>query len=164
MKISVMDPSLPGALQKILPEMDLWKCHQCGQCSGVCPSFQHGGIRTREIIERASVGALELSKDSSIWLCMMCQGCTERCQLGVDPATVITLIRNLAAEAGNRPDHFAEEAKLFIDTGLSFPKTGLTKKLRKEMGLNELEVDRSSLEDLKVIVEKTRLGRVKLER
>ena len=32
------------------------------------------------------------------------------------------------------------------------------------MGLNEFEVDRSSLEDLKVIVEKTRLGRVKLER
>jgi hypothetical protein len=77
---------------------------------------------------------------------------------------VITLIRNLAAEVGNRPDHFAEEARLFVDTGLSFPKTGLTKKLRKEMGLDELEVDPSSLEDLKVIVGITRLGRVKLER
>ncbi|MGD0056274.1 MAG: 4Fe-4S dicluster domain-containing protein [Methanomassiliicoccales archaeon] len=159
-----MDPSFPDALRNILPEVELWKCHQCGQCSGVCPSFQHGGIRVGEIIERASIGALELSKDSSVWLCMMCQGCTERCQLGVEPATVITLIRNLAAEAGNRPDRFAEEAKLFIDTGLSFPKTGLTKKLRKEMGLDDFEVDRSSLEDLKVIVEKTRLGRVKLER
>jgi heterodisulfide reductase subunit C len=162
-KISVMDPSLPDALRKILPEMQLWKCHQCGQCSSVCPSYQHGGIRIGEIIERASVGALEVSRDPSIWLCMLCQGCTERCQLGANPATVITLIRNIAAASGNLPKHLAEEAKLFLETGLSFPQTGLTKKLRKEMGLKEVEVEDSSLRDLKLIVSRTRLGRLKLE-
>lgn len=95
---------------------------------------------------------------------MMCQGCTERCQLGVEPAMVITLVRNMAAESGNLPDHFAEEARLFIDTGLSFPKTGLTKKIRKEMGLDDIEVKSSTLEDLRTIIERTRLGRIKLER
>ena len=77
---------------------------------------------------------------------------------------IITLIRNLAGEAGNIPDHFAEEGKLFVDTGLSFPKTGLTMKIRKEMGLDDIGVDPSALEDLKIIVERTRLGRIKLER
>ena len=57
----------------------------------------------------------------------------------------------------------AEEAKLFLETGLSFPQTGLTEKLRKEMGLKEVEVEDSSLRDLKLIVSRTRLGRLKLE-
>ncbi|MDD1767773.1 MAG: 4Fe-4S dicluster domain-containing protein [Methanomassiliicoccales archaeon] len=164
MKVSIIDSALPDIIRKYLPNVDVWKCHQCGQCSSVCPSFRYGGIRTREVIERASIGALDPSKDPSVWLCMMCQGCTERCQLGVEPAMVITLIRNMAAESGNLPDHFAEEARLFIDTGLSFPKTGLTKKIRKEMGLDDIEVKSSTLEDLRTIIERTRLGRIKLER
>lgn len=158
-----MDPSLPDLILDLLPKAEMWRCDQCGQCSGVCPSYRHGGIRTREVIERASTGSLDLDSDRSVWKCMMCQGCTERCQLGADPAMVITLVRNLAAEAGNRPECFADEARLFIRTGLSFPCTGMTRKLRREMGLPDLEVDEASLRDVRLIIERTRMGRLGLE-
>lgn len=117
----------------------------------------------RETIERAMVGAIDLSTEKAIWTCMMCQGCTERCQLEADPSLVITVLRNIAAEKGNRPQHYAEEAKLFIGTGLSFPRTGLTRKLRKEMGLDDVEVSEEVIGEIRHIVRRTGLGRLGFE-
>ena len=114
-------------------------------------------------MERALIGAIDVASEESIWLCTMCNSCTERCQLGVDPASVICSLRNLAAEEGNSPDHFLSEARLFMETGMAFPMTGLTRKLRKEMGLDDLEVDERALEDVGKIVERTRLGRLRIE-
>ena len=90
---------------------------------------------TREVMERTVEEAVLLQDEKSIWLCVMCNSCSERCQLGVDPALVITLLRQAAAQVGNRPQHFVDEAKLFQASGLSFPNTGMTRKLRKELGL-----------------------------
>jgi heterodisulfide reductase subunit C len=153
-------PDLEHELQDTISRMDLWKCDQCGQCTPVCPSARHGGIRTREVMERASIGAIDLSKDLSIWQCVMCNSCSERCQLGVDPSHVITLLRNAAALQGNRPEHFAEELRLFKSTGMSFPRTGLTKKMRKEFSLPDLEVSMETMEELSKLLIKTKLGRL----
>jgi heterodisulfide reductase subunit C len=101
--------------------------------------------------------------DGVLWLCTMCHSCAERCQLDVRPAELISMLRQVGAEKGSCPRSFQEEAKLFMRTGLSFPSTGLTKKIRKEMGLPELVQDPRTVEDIALIASKTRLGRVKLE-
>lgn len=93
----------------------------------------------------------------------MCHSCEERCQLEAAPAALIRVLRERSAGHGNCPKAFAEEAKLFIRTGLSFPNSGLTKKTRKELGLPELTVDQRTLDDLGVIVKRSRLGGLRLE-
>jgi len=158
-----MDTTLRELLDSIDPTGELWKCHQCGQCSFICPSYRNGGIRTREVMELTLIGAIDPADDDSIWQCTMCNSCTERCQMGVDPATVINALRNLAASKGNVPDHFLQEAKLFKTTGLSFPITGLTKKMRKEMELEDLEITDSAKDDLEKLIGATRLGDLDLE-
>lgn len=163
MRKSLAAESADDIIQDHLAQVELWRCHQCGQCTAVCPSGRHGGIRVREVLERAATGNLDVASDRDIWLCTMCNSCSERCQLGADPALVITLLRGSAAAKGNRPQHFLEEAKLFFSTGLSFPCTGMTKKLRKELKLPDLQMDERTLEETKVIISRTRLGRIKLE-
>ena len=163
MKKSPHAHDLLSSLQTELASMELWRCHQCGQCTGVCPSGKHGGIMTREVMERASEEAMLLQEEESIWLCVMCNSCSERCQLGVDPALVITLLRQAAAQVGNRPQHFVDEAKLFQASGLSFPNTGMTRKLRKELGLPELCVNQMAIEDVRSIIKRPSMGRVKIE-
>jgi len=154
----------PGlAVTETLAELEVWRCQQCGQCTSVCPSGRYGGIRTRETIERAALGTIDLANDEDLWLCTMCHSCTERCQLGVDPATVIAQLREAASREGNLPSHFRDEAKQFKATALSFPNTGMTKKMRKELGLPELVVSDRALEDAKTIVKRTKLGRLKLD-
>ena len=99
-------------LDRILAERPIWKCQQCGLCSGICPSQKAGGIRPIEILTRASLGSLDLGEERSLWLCAVCNSCTERCQMGVDPSETIVLLRGEAAARGNIPKHFSEEAKL----------------------------------------------------
>ena len=83
--------------------------------------------------------------------------------MGVDPAEIIALLRGQAAARGNIPKHFSEEAKLFIRTGLSFPNSGMTRKLRKDLGLHELTVQTETVEQLGLIIKRTRLGALKLD-
>jgi len=83
--------------------------------------------------------------------------------MGVDPAEMIGALRQEAAARGNIPRHFSEEAKLFIRSGLSFPNSGMTKKLRKEMGLEEMTVPAETVEEIALIVKRTRLGGLKIE-
>lgn len=150
-------------LDRVLAERPIWKCQQCGLCSGICPSEKAGGIRPIDILTRAGLGTLDLKEERSIWLCAVCNSCTERCQMGVDPAETIVFLRGEAAACGNIPKHFSEEAKLFIRSGLSFPNTGMTKKLRKDLGLDDLTVQAETMEQLALLIKKTRLGGLRLE-
>jgi hypothetical protein len=83
--------------------------------------------------------------------------------MGVEPSEILMFLRGEAAVRGNIPRHFSEEAKLFIDSGLSFPNSGMTRKLRKELGLDVLTVSPETLEQLAVLLKRTRLGGLKLE-
>ena len=150
-------------LDRILIERPIWKCQQCGLCSGICPSEKAGGIRPIEILTQANLGTLDIREERSLWLCAVCNSCSERCQMGVEPAEVITLLRGEAAARGNIPKHFSEEAKLFARSGLSFPNTGMTKKLRKDLGLEDLAVPNETMEQLTILIKRTRLGGLKLE-
>jgi heterodisulfide reductase subunit C len=114
-------------------------------------------------MERAANGTLDTASDKQIWECLMCNSCSERCELDADPAEVIAFLRNIAAERGNVPDHFVQEARLFLATGLSFPCTGMTRKIRKELGLPELAMKEETLKELEAIVARTRMGRIRFE-
>ncbi len=83
--------------------------------------------------------------------------------MGVDLGDIISLLRGEAAAQGNIPRHISEEAKLFMRSGLSFPNTGMTKKLRKELGLEDLTVPAETMEQLTLLLRRTKLGGLKLE-
>lgn len=83
--------------------------------------------------------------------------------MGVEPSDTLAFLRGEAAARGNIPKHFADEAKLFINSGLSFPNSGMTKKLRKELDLDALTVSPETSEQLALLIRRTRLGGLKLE-
>jgi heterodisulfide reductase subunit C len=85
--------------------------------------------------------------------------CTERCPSDADPGEAIALLRELAAERGNVPAYLLEEAKRFAGTGLCFPRTGMTRKMRKELGLSDGEVSERALGECTHIVRSTGLRR-----
>jgi heterodisulfide reductase subunit C len=89
--------------------------------------------------------------------------CSERCPSDADPGETIALLREVAVQRGNRPQYFIEEAKRFLQTGICLPRTGMTRKMRKELGLPDGEVTACALTDVAEICERTGLGRLKLE-
>ena len=100
MKITKVDTTLEAKMAGIVRSMAIWRCQQCGGCTAVCPSAKHGGVNVGEILARASIGALDVKNDRTLWLCAACMGCSERCPSEVDPAEVITVLKNLAADSG----------------------------------------------------------------
>ncbi|OPY29920.1 MAG: CoB--CoM heterodisulfide reductase iron-sulfur subunit C [Methanomassiliicoccales archaeon PtaU1.Bin030] len=134
-------------------------CQQCGGCAAVCPSQRHGGIRPAELMERAVSGSLDPIRESSLWLCARCMSCSERCPSGADPGEVIAHLRERAVVGGEVPAFLREEAQRFLTTGLSFPRTGMTRKMRKELGLPDGEVSAEAVAEAHEICQRTGLGR-----
>jgi heterodisulfide reductase subunit C len=89
--------------------------------------------------------------------------CSERCPSRADPGEVIASLREMAVHAGNRPQYFIDEAKRFLQTGISFPRTGMTKKMRKDLSLPEGATSSTAISDVQELVKYTSLGRLKLE-
>lgn len=70
------------------------KCMKCGKCSASCPSYDEMDIRPHQFIsymERNEVEPLLQSK--SIWKCLSCFACVERCPRNVKPAQLIEAVR-----------------------------------------------------------------------
>jgi len=133
----------------------LTMCEQCGVCSGICPLSKLTDFRVRRILLKAGLGNDEIIKSSDLWLCTMCYACLERCRAGLQIPEIISVMRTLAAEEGLLPDSTSKVAKLFMKTGYAFPISGLTKKMRKEMGLEELEVDTDVMKEVDLLTKKT---------
>ena len=161
MRRTAADPAMVRWLEQVMPSA--LRCQQCGECASVCPSQRHDGIRPAELMARASLGAEDPAEDRKLWQCARCMACSERCPSDADPGEMIALLRELAVQKGNRPQYFIEEAKRFLQTGICFPRTGMTRKMRKELGLPDGETAAHALKDVAEICERTGLGRLKLE-
>jgi heterodisulfide reductase subunit C len=78
-----------------LSATDARKCMKCGKCSGRCPAFAQMDVKPHEFVSLLVKGKVEkLLESKSIWTCMSCMACVERCPRGVAPASVIEAVRD----------------------------------------------------------------------
>lgn len=157
MRKTAYDRDIALWLESVAPLAML--CQQCGGCAAVCPSQRHGGIRPAEVMARAVSGSCDPLLKGSLWLCARCMSCSERCPSGADPSEVIAHLRESVVSSGEVPTFLREEAQRFLTTGLSFPRTGMTKKMRKELGLPDGEVPAEAVAEAREICMRTGLGR-----
>lgn len=70
------------------------KCMRCGKCSGTCPSFDEMEYHPHEFVYMVEKGDIEkLMASSSIYKCLSCFACVERCPRGVEPAKIVEAVR-----------------------------------------------------------------------
>ena len=70
------------------------KCMRCGKCSGTCPSYDEMEYHPHQFVYMVETGDIELLMESkSIYKCLTCFACVERCPRGVEPAKVIEAVR-----------------------------------------------------------------------
>lgn len=110
--------------------VDTRKCMRCGKCSGTCPSFQEMDIHPHRFIDLAEKGRIaELMKSGSLWICLSCFACIERCPRTVEPAKLIEAVR-LAVIRQQGGNHLkADRIPDLLDENL--PQQAITAALRK---------------------------------
>ena len=71
------------------------KCMKCGKCSGRCPAFDEMDLKPHQFVSLIAKGEVDaLLNSKSIWTCMSCMACVERCPRGVAPASIIEAVRD----------------------------------------------------------------------
>ncbi len=126
----------------------LLNCFQCGTCTSDCPIARFSdNYRPRQIIRMTQLGLKSkvLSSDT-LWLCASCFTCTDRCPQDVEVASVIRVLRNLAAQEGHVPQVFRELGSSILETGYAYRIPELRLKKREASGLPPLP--RSNSESL----------------
>jgi heterodisulfide reductase subunit C len=139
-KASEIDPKFKYELSRMHGGEKLLRCFQCGTCTSDCPVARFSDdYRPRRIIRMAQLGLKErVLNSSTLWLCAACFTCTDRCPQGVDVASVIRVLRNLAAEKGIVPQVFKDQAASILDSGYAYKIPELRIKKRETKGLPPL--------------------------
>ena len=70
------------------------KCMRCGKCSATCPSYDEMEYHPHQFVYMVETGDIEALKQSeSIYKCLSCFACVDRCPRGVEPAKLIEALR-----------------------------------------------------------------------
>ena len=74
--------------------VNVLKCMKCGKCSGTCPSYDEMEYHPHQFVYMVEKGEIEpLLRSRSIYKCLSCFACVERCPRGVEPAKIVEAIR-----------------------------------------------------------------------
>lgn len=77
-----------------ISNVDTRKCMRCGKCSATCPAFDEMDIHPHQFVSMVERGNIdELMDSKSLWSCLSCFACVERCPRNVEPAKLIEAVR-----------------------------------------------------------------------
>ncbi len=106
------------------------KCMRCGKCSGTCPSYDEMEYHPHEFVYMVESGDIEaLKKSDSVYKCLSCFACVERCPRGVEPAKLIEALRLMVIREKGGSHLKAEEIPALLDNEM--PQQALVSAFRK---------------------------------
>ena len=72
------------------------KCMKCGKCSASCPSYNEMDIKPHQFVSYVQNGDMEaLVNSKSLYKCLSCFACIERCPRNVKPGKLIDAARQI---------------------------------------------------------------------
>ena len=70
------------------------KCMRCGKCTATCPSYDEMEYHPHQFVYMVEKGDIEpLMNSKSLYKCLSCFACVERCPRNVQPAKLVEAVR-----------------------------------------------------------------------
>ena len=106
------------------------KCMRCGKCSGTCPSYYEMEYHPHQFVYMVEKGEIEkLMQSKSIYKCLSCFACVERCPRSVEPAKLVEAIRLMVIRQQGGNHLTAEQVPGMLDEDL--PQQAVVSAYRK---------------------------------
>ena len=106
------------------------KCMRCGKCSGTCPSYGEMEYHPHQFVYMVENGELDaLLKSDSIYKCLSCFACVDRCPRGVEPAKLIEALRLTVIREKGANHMAADDIPPLVDDDM--PQQALMSAMRK---------------------------------
>lgn len=106
------------------------KCMRCGKCSGTCPSYGEMEYHPHQFVYMVENGDIKtLMKSDSLYKCLSCFACVDRCPRGVEPAKLIEAVRLLAVRQKGENHLTANDIPNLLDDDM--PQQAIMSAFRK---------------------------------
>lgn len=106
------------------------KCMKCGKCSASCPAFEKMDIKPHQFVSYVINEDVEsLAKSESLWYCLSCFACVERCPRDVKPGKIVDAARQIVVRQKGQSYITPDEIPALIDDEL--PQQLLVSAFRK---------------------------------
>ena len=106
------------------------KCMRCGKCSGTCPAYDEMEYHPHQFVAMVENGDIDaLMKSESIWNCLSCFACVERCPRSVEPANLIEAVRVAVLRKQDGNHMKAEDVPALLDEKI--PQQAIVSAFRK---------------------------------
>ena len=111
------------------------KCIQCGTCIGSCFSGRVTALNTRKILMEFIAKGRPIEDNDTIWFCVTCYACQERCPRGIPLVDILLKARrNVIMERG-LPDKLKEIFKFLYEFSAFVPAKEKHIDLRRKLNL-----------------------------
>lgn len=110
--------------------VDPKKCMRCGKCSATCPAYDEMEYHPHQFVYMVETGDIEpLMKSDSLYRCLSCFACIDRCPRGVEPAKLVEAVRLsvIRQQGANRLK--ADDVPTMLDENI--PQQALVSAFRK---------------------------------
>ena len=92
------------------------KCMKCGKCSASCPSYNEMDIKPHQFVSYVQNGDIEaLAASKSLYKCLSCFACIERCPRDVKPGKLIDAARQIVIRQRAQEGLSADEIPALLD-------------------------------------------------
>jgi heterodisulfide reductase subunit C len=92
------------------------KCMRCGKCSGTCPAYDEMEYHPHQFVNMVESGDIEpLLNSESLYKCLSCFACIDRCPRGVQPAKVVEAVRLAAIRKQGNNHLIPDQVPQIID-------------------------------------------------
>ena len=110
--------------------VDVRKCMRCGKCTATCPAFNEMEYHPHQFVYMVEKGDIEkLAASPSIYHCLSCFACVERCPRSVEPAKVVEAVRLAVIREKGKNYLAPEQIPALLDEDL--PQQAITSAFRK---------------------------------
>ena len=110
--------------------VDVRKCMRCGKCTATCPAFDEMEYHPHQFVYMVEKGDIDkLTASSSIWRCLSCFACMDRCPRQVEPARLIEAVRVAVIREKGANHIKPEDIPALLDEDL--PQQAITSAFRK---------------------------------
>ena len=95
------------------------KCMKCGKCSATCPAFDEMDIKPHQFVSYVANENIEaLVESKSLFKCLSCFACVERCPRDVKPGKIIDAARQIVVRQRGGNYLSADEIPELLDEDL----------------------------------------------
>ncbi len=106
------------------------KCMRCGKCTATCPSFAEMEYHPHQFVYMVEKGDIEpLLNSDSLYKCLTCFACVERCPRGVEPAKVVEAVRLTAVRKQGNNHLIPDQIPAMLDEDM--PQQAIVTAFRK---------------------------------